>query len=280
MNTRQVLCLNEYHARNSQPRPVVQVPFQEVYRGFEILHTFIFVFAEGLRTVPSVGEWLEGADLIQYENIFMVNGFDDMRFMVSEVFTFKTRNFSLNAPDWLSYISTMQKVEPVADAGFSRQGYANSKGGERGKPIIWPIFFPKTAWKWKEMYSFDPPIVIRRFQRPNWYFHEWQVILTLICTWLFLTGSGCGGGGGFNWHVDRQRTTPTEDPAGGGRTTLYGTIRSVAIITAITPSLWGHIFCCKREVFVKSQVNAISIEGYFNRVWTVNEFPELWRILQ
>ena len=60
---------------------------------------YIFMFTEGLRTVPSVGEWLEGADLIQYENIFMVNGFDDMRFMVREVFTFKTRNFSLNAPD-------------------------------------------------------------------------------------------------------------------------------------------------------------------------------------
>ena len=44
------------------------------------------VFVEGLRTVPSVGEWLEGMDLIQYENIFMVNGFDDMRFMVSDKF--------------------------------------------------------------------------------------------------------------------------------------------------------------------------------------------------
>ena len=46
----------------------------------------MFVFAEGLRTVPNVGEWLEGVDLIQYENIFMVNGFDDMRFMVSDGF--------------------------------------------------------------------------------------------------------------------------------------------------------------------------------------------------
>ena len=95
MNMRQALCLNECHARNLQPRRVVRVPCQEEYREFEILHTFtIFMFTEGLRTVPSVGEWLEGADLIQYENIFMVNGFDDMRFMVSEVFTFKTRMHS------------------------------------------------------------------------------------------------------------------------------------------------------------------------------------------
>ena len=51
------------------------------------------MLTEGLRTVPSVGEWLEGVDLIQYENIFMVNGFDDMRFMVREESSLKTNNF-------------------------------------------------------------------------------------------------------------------------------------------------------------------------------------------
>ena len=42
----------------------------------------VCVISEGLRCVQSVGEWLESLDLLQYENIFLVNGFDDMRFMV------------------------------------------------------------------------------------------------------------------------------------------------------------------------------------------------------
>ena len=144
MNTRQTLCLNECHARKSQPRCVVQVPCQKEYREFEILHTLtIFMFTEGLRTVPSVAEWLEGVDLIQYENIFMVNGFDDMRFMVSEVFSFKTRNFSLNAPDRLSCTSIVQKIEPVANTGFSRRDMPTPKGWGREQTCYLAIFSRK-----------------------------------------------------------------------------------------------------------------------------------------
>ncbi len=40
------------------------------------------VVAEALRGAPSVGEWLESLQLLQLENILLVNGFDDMRFMV------------------------------------------------------------------------------------------------------------------------------------------------------------------------------------------------------
>ena len=47
-----------------------------------VVRMVLFFFSEGLRCIQSVGEWLEGLDLLQYENIFLVNGFDDMRFMV------------------------------------------------------------------------------------------------------------------------------------------------------------------------------------------------------
>ena len=33
--------------------------------------------------MQSVGDWLEGIGLPQYENTFIANGYDDMEFMVS-----------------------------------------------------------------------------------------------------------------------------------------------------------------------------------------------------
>ena len=41
MNTRQASCLNECHARNLQPRRVVQLPCQEEYRGFDTFYILL-----------------------------------------------------------------------------------------------------------------------------------------------------------------------------------------------------------------------------------------------
>ena len=41
------------------------------------------LFSAGGKKIQSVGDWLEGLGLPQYENTLVANGFDDMDFVVS-----------------------------------------------------------------------------------------------------------------------------------------------------------------------------------------------------
>lgn len=55
-----------------------------------IVSTFFFVFSQGVGMISdqSVGDWLERAGLPQYESKLLLNGFDDLRFMVRETHTY------------------------------------------------------------------------------------------------------------------------------------------------------------------------------------------------
>lgn len=64
--------------------------------GFSLFKRLPIPLSSGSRTLEqSVGEWLEAVGLQQYESKLLLNGFDDVRFLVSAVGLLKGRCCSL-----------------------------------------------------------------------------------------------------------------------------------------------------------------------------------------